>query len=604
MKKIISLVLAAVLALSVCIPAAAAKSGGETPEDSQSGYADDSVPFDDWLAVFKTQHADIYAAALKDGPPLWQAEGFGSKQEMLDAYGMTDDEYTEYLLNDRLSDYYDEYLEDCRRQSEAKWVGDTRESLGGTRAGLAVMLDGRYIAFPDAQPQLRDGRTMVPLRALLEAMGASVDYSSDGTVTAKLADRTLSFRTGDKTILAVSGGKTESIDMDCAGFVENGRTYVPVRFAAQAAGCDVYWDEEFQTAVVVDGPALVQIIDKDFSVVNRVFALKKAASAPGQSQKTAADFTARFTAFDTLDGDTTGTVSGNVTLVRDGHAYRVTAGIDLKAVMALIAKSAGAGEVTPQEIAAFSNISADVIVDLDKGLMYVKCPAVIAAEYGAKYAYDWIQYEADPADFTDMLSGYDDLTGALMAGAGSMGALLYADGVSDAAYSNPVFLYSGVLSDAADAKKMIGDGCFTKSGDAYTLSMDRNKYEMIAHGSLPESESDYDYKELEGQLKISGGSDVSVSGSFRVRENGYDSASPLFGYGGNDTRYSGSFTLSAGDLSLQFTMHVQNTVKLELSLTAHTSSYDVPVLTAPPAGSTVVSSDDLSESSYIDDSAA
>ena len=45
---------------------------------------------------------------------------------------------------------------------------------------ISVMLDGNIVNFPDQQPILVNNRVLVPVRGVFEAMGAMVDYISDG----------------------------------------------------------------------------------------------------------------------------------------------------------------------------------------------------------------------------------------------------------------------------------------------------------------------------------------------------------------------------------------------------------------------------------------
>ena len=73
---------------------------------------------------------------------------------------------------------------------------------------LAVQLNGQAVKFPDAQPEKANNRTMVPFRAIAEALGAEVDYNA-GAITAKKNGQTLAFSLGGKqlTITDDSTGK-------------------------------------------------------------------------------------------------------------------------------------------------------------------------------------------------------------------------------------------------------------------------------------------------------------------------------------------------------------------------------------------------------------
>lgn len=124
---------------------------------------------------------------------------------------------------------------------------------------ITVQLDGQSLAFTDAVPQVKDQRTFLPFRAVFEAMGAEVN--NDGSViTAVRGDKTLTMTVGSAEATVTQQGVTTSISMDVAPYVDAStwRTYVPVRFAAQAFDCAVGWDGAANTAVIVDTEKLVK----------------------------------------------------------------------------------------------------------------------------------------------------------------------------------------------------------------------------------------------------------------------------------------------------------------------------------------------------------
>ena len=104
--------------------------------------------------------------------------------------------------------------------------------------GIKVAIDGEYVEF-DVQPQLINDRTMVPLRAIFEALGAEVDWVNETQTVIAAKD--------DVTVTATIGSTKMYIDdeekiMDIAPMLLDGRTLVPVRFVAEAFDCDVDWN--------------------------------------------------------------------------------------------------------------------------------------------------------------------------------------------------------------------------------------------------------------------------------------------------------------------------------------------------------------------------
>ena len=72
----------------------------------------------------------------------------------------------------------------------------------------------------------------------------------------------------EMTAKVVRGGVTETIAMDVATYAENNRTFVPLRFFSQALGYDVFWDADYQTAVVIDADELIGSADANLKVLN------------------------------------------------------------------------------------------------------------------------------------------------------------------------------------------------------------------------------------------------------------------------------------------------------------------------------------------------
>ncbi len=81
---------------------------------------------------------------------------------------------------------------------------------------------------------VRSGRAFVPLRAVFEWLGADVHYAN-GTITA--------VRGGDVVTLTVgstqAGKNGHAITLDAAPFVTGGKSFVPLRFVAEALGAAV-----------------------------------------------------------------------------------------------------------------------------------------------------------------------------------------------------------------------------------------------------------------------------------------------------------------------------------------------------------------------------
>ena len=116
-------------------------------------------------------------------------------------------------------------------------------------SGVGVTVDGKAVQWTDAAPFIdANDRTMVPLRAVSDALGLSVNWDTS-TRVASFSDggKTLYFPIGSTTARA-SDGRT--IAMDTAAVLVNDRTYAPVRYLAEFFGRTVEWDGATRTVVI------------------------------------------------------------------------------------------------------------------------------------------------------------------------------------------------------------------------------------------------------------------------------------------------------------------------------------------------------------------
>jgi len=101
----------------------------------------------------------------------------------------------------------------------------------------------------DVMPVIIDGRTLVPMRGIFEALGAEVGWDdATKTVTGTTSKVTVKLQIGSK--LAVVNKEAKALDV--AAQIIEGRTMVPVRFIAESLGCKVDWDGNTKTVIIVD----------------------------------------------------------------------------------------------------------------------------------------------------------------------------------------------------------------------------------------------------------------------------------------------------------------------------------------------------------------
>ena len=112
---------------------------------------------------------------------------------------------------------------------------------------LRVIVKGQNVEF-DSEPYIdANDRLMVPVRAILEALGATVDWDeAERTVSISGQGHTLLLKI-DSTRAVVDGGQRT---MDTCPVIKNERTMLPARYVGEYLGFTVDWDEETRTVTV------------------------------------------------------------------------------------------------------------------------------------------------------------------------------------------------------------------------------------------------------------------------------------------------------------------------------------------------------------------
>ena len=118
----------------------------------------------------------------------------------------------------------------------AQYVEDARQQA----ARVKLYLDGKpIIGTADVPPEIKDGRTMVPIRALAERLGADVGWNPTA--------RQVSLTRAGVTIIMTVNSKTayvngKPVEMDVAPYITEGRTLIPARYVAEFFGQKVEWN--------------------------------------------------------------------------------------------------------------------------------------------------------------------------------------------------------------------------------------------------------------------------------------------------------------------------------------------------------------------------
>lgn len=142
---------------------------------------------------------------------------------------------------------------------------------------ITVILDGVKVNF-DVEPELKDYRVMVPYRALLEAMGATVYWNKkSGTIRSTRDGETVQLTLFSKTAY-VNGKK---VKLDTPATISKGRTLVPLRFISENFNGLVTWNKAQQKVTISMDGQLVKESKAQIYLNN-----KKLSLTPIQIEKT------------------------------------------------------------------------------------------------------------------------------------------------------------------------------------------------------------------------------------------------------------------------------------------------------------------------------
>lgn len=147
------------------------------------------------------------------------------------------------------------FAKSCYSEEELLAIEEMREALSlrfkniRTLPVQSVLARGRNLKF-DTPPVIKDGRTLIPVRAVSEAFGAQVSWDPlTRMITIVKMDTTIVLEIGSP-VASVNG---EEVILDASSEIMNGRTVIPLRFVAESLGLSVAWDEETETVEIAGG---------------------------------------------------------------------------------------------------------------------------------------------------------------------------------------------------------------------------------------------------------------------------------------------------------------------------------------------------------------
>jgi len=117
-----------------------------------------------------------------------------------------------------------------------------------------LTVDGKQTVL-DAAPVIQNNRTLLPIRAIVEAFGGTIEWNAElRVVTMYLNGHEVSLQIGNRQGY-VDGVQTTidpSDDPKVVPIIISGRTFLPLRFVAENLGLQVEWDPVTRTVTVLN----------------------------------------------------------------------------------------------------------------------------------------------------------------------------------------------------------------------------------------------------------------------------------------------------------------------------------------------------------------
>lgn len=176
-------------------------------------------------------------------------------------------------------------------------------------AGVTVELNGETLNFTDANgytvnPQIINNRTMVPLRKIFETLGADIEwYGETETVIATKGDTKVKLQINNPIAELTKEGVTQKITLDSKPVIVNDRTLVPLRFISESLEKQVAWDQETQTAIIIDYDYFINVFKTKAPVFYNSL-VKKSSAQPATLKITRAYYDLKNSAYNNVSNVT------------------------------------------------------------------------------------------------------------------------------------------------------------------------------------------------------------------------------------------------------------------------------------------------------------
>lgn len=193
----------------------------------KSDDLDDALDSDDELKDSKVKFSTTFGENTMD-------QCFSMKFKIKDLGTVSVETTTKTVKDDKAKVSYPTSVKYYTQEDLMKSVAPNQGPM------FIVSLEDDIVEFEDVQPIIKDSRTLVPFRAILEKAGAKVDWNQeDKKVTAELDGKKIEMTIGQKKIM-VDG---KEVELDVAPMIKEGRTLIPLRGIFENLGFEVEYEK-------------------------------------------------------------------------------------------------------------------------------------------------------------------------------------------------------------------------------------------------------------------------------------------------------------------------------------------------------------------------
>lgn len=433
-------------------------------------------------------------------------------------------------------------------------------------SGITVQVNGQEVPFPDAEPESKNGRTFIPVRAAFEALGAEVTWDqADKSVTAVKGDTTVVMALDSTKAEVTKDGQKQELTMDVAPYSKGGRTYVPVRFAAEAFSCAVGWDGDEHTVMIVDVDALLG--DATFENLDGWVRADLEREVPNPA-KTTGQMSLKMTMPDAQGKIQAYPLSATFSGISTDTKAELQMEMDFAELFALFAGGSDLSAADKAELKKLSQAAVETRMDLESGKIYftIDCPLLLTmigeglGDGNVWYLMDLAKLSgAGGFDYQSYLQGIEEMLGSEYAGFRELMVSL----LSDLELTSAAYDYEMLQTSAEILCALLSDQAMVKSGSNYTVNW-----------ALKEDSS------VLGQIKMtyqtSGDRLVGVKMEMTI-DDGMDGMTLKM-----NVREDGTNTTMDMDIDLG------SDLKLSFALSAKTVQANAQPAVEPPAGAQIV----------------